>query len=113
MISAKGTVRLQDAVQALDYIASFIDGQTIDNYLANAMLRSAVERQLAIVGEALTVFRRLDPEVAVSINDLPRAIVLRNFLLHDYGAVDDEIVWQIGTFYAPTLREMIIRVLEA
>ena len=59
------------------------------------MLQSAVERQLEVLGEALTVLRRIDPVVASTIPDLNRAVVLRNVLIHGYATVDHRIVWDV------------------
>jgi len=57
------------------------------------LLRSAVERQLAIVGEALTQLRRIDAATADAIADLPRIVGFRNILDHGYASVDIRIVW--------------------
>ena len=45
---------LYDIQQAAMLIARFADGRTFDEYLADVMLRSAVERQFEIIGEAMT-----------------------------------------------------------
>ena len=44
---------LWDARDSADAIAEFVTGRTLNDYLADRMLRSAVERQFEIVGEAL------------------------------------------------------------
>lgn len=44
---------LWDAINAARLALSFVQGRSFDDYQADAMLRSAVERQLLIVGEAL------------------------------------------------------------
>ncbi len=75
--------------------------------MESKLLRSGVERQLEIAGEALAVFRRLEPELSMSADDLTQAIGFRNILAHEYGSVDDEIVWQVATFYAPQLHQTI------
>jgi len=46
------------------------------------MLRSAVERQFEIVGEALNQLRQTDKATAAHIPDLPKAVGLRNVLIH-------------------------------
>lgn len=51
---------LQDALTAVDRIARFISGKTFEAYGQDEQLRSAVERQFMIVGEALAEERRRD-----------------------------------------------------
>jgi uncharacterized protein with HEPN domain len=43
---------LWDARQAADKIAGFVRGRSHDGYFADAMLRSVVERQFEIIGDA-------------------------------------------------------------
>lgn len=86
---------LWDARQAAERVARFTRGKTFDEYLADELLRSGVERQLAIVGEALGQLRRIDPAIAGSIAELPRVVGFRNVLIHAYASVDSRIVWGI------------------
>jgi len=44
---------LWDMLQAARSVLAFTSGRTFEEYLGDLMLRSAVERQLEIVGEAL------------------------------------------------------------
>jgi uncharacterized protein with HEPN domain len=44
---------LHDVDQAMARLTSFVAGRTIDDYLADALLRAAVERQFEIIGEAV------------------------------------------------------------
>lgn len=41
-----------DMIQAIRYIQSFTDNLSFEAYLNNILIRSAVERQLGILGEA-------------------------------------------------------------
>ncbi len=86
---------LWDAMQAAERVARFTRGKTFDDYLADELLRSGVERQLAIVGEALSQLRRIDPAIAGSIAELARVVGFRNVLIHAYANVDSRIVWGI------------------
>lgn len=57
------------------------------------MLRSAVERQFIIVGEALSRLDKLDPEVAAAVPDLRQIVGFRNILVHGYAQVQNDRVW--------------------
>jgi uncharacterized protein with HEPN domain len=52
---------LWDAQAAVDRILEFTSGRSLDDYLVDAMLRSAVERQFEIVGEALNQLAKTGP----------------------------------------------------
>jgi uncharacterized protein with HEPN domain len=86
---------LWDAQQAAERIARFTAGRSLDDYLADEMLRAAVERQFEIIGEALSGLKRIAPEIAVAISDLPRIIAFRNILIHGYATVDNQLVWGV------------------
>jgi uncharacterized protein with HEPN domain len=86
---------LWDARRAAERVARFTMGRSFDDYLADDMLRAAVERQFEIIGEAFTALRRADRSVADSIPDLPRIIAFRNVLIHGYATVDDQLVWGV------------------
>lgn len=93
---------LWDARQAARRVAAFVAGRTWDEYAADDLLRSAVERQCEIVGEALNKLRQVAPELAAEIPDLARIVAFRNVLVHGYASIDDRLVWEIANErYAP------------
>lgn len=57
------------------------------------MRRSAVERQLEILGEACARLARIEVTLVEQVPNLKLAIDLRNRIIHGYDAVDDEIVY--------------------
>jgi hypothetical protein len=58
---------LWDARRAAEQVVRFTQGKTFADYLADDLLRSGVERQLAIVGEAFNQLRQIDPGTAGAI----------------------------------------------
>jgi uncharacterized protein with HEPN domain len=92
-----------DATEAARRILRFTQGKTLNDYQNDELLRAAVERQLTIVGEALSRVRQIEPAVAERIADLPRAVALRNILVHGYADIDDAIVWGVVVGPLPAL----------
>lgn len=76
--------RLEHIADACEKVLRYTAGKTYDDYFADDMLASAVERQLTIIGEAVTKIARTDPSVAAEVGDFPRIIAFRNQLVHNY-----------------------------
>jgi uncharacterized protein with HEPN domain len=103
---------LWDAVHAAELARGFAEGRSFADYQADAMLRSAVERQLEIVGEALNQLSKAAPEVAAEVPDLRRVVAFRNILVHGYATVDDALVWQLLGDHLPGLEKVLRGLLE-
>ena len=104
---------LWDARRAADRIAKVTAGRSFEDYLSDEVLRWAVERQFIVIGEAMTVLRRIDLTVATGILDLSRINVFRNVLIHGYASVDDRLVWGVIERDLSVLRLSLARLLEA
>lgn len=76
------------------------------------MLRSAVERQFEIIGEAFAALRRMNPDLAASIPDLPCIVAFRNILVHSYATVDDSLIWGVVEGNLPGLLTLLARLLD-
>lgn len=97
---------MSDVLNSIDHILSFTNGLTsFDQYKKNFLIKGAVERHLAIIGEAINKFLKESRE-----NDLANArqiISLRNRLIHSYDNVDDRIIWTIVRRHINPLKEEI------
>ena len=105
------TKRLRDALEASNSILAWTQGVTFERYLADGLLRSAIERQIGIVGEALNVARRADLGIADHVPDLHGWISMRNFVIHIYDRVDHRIVWDSIADNVPELIATLERLL--
>jgi uncharacterized protein with HEPN domain len=92
-----------DAREAATLVLQFVAGRSFAEYSADVVLRSAVERQMEIAGEALSQLRKLDPTTAARVSALSNAVSLRNILIHGYAAIDDARIWQIVQQDVPRL----------
>jgi uncharacterized protein with HEPN domain/predicted nucleotidyltransferase len=108
----RNSAALLNMIDAMEAIQDFIQARTFEDYLADRFFRSAVERQLEILGEAanrLTLaFRSAHLEV-----DWRGVVGLRNAIIHQYDELDYEKVWEIVTLRVPVLLEQIRPLLPA
>lgn len=97
---------LLDMLTAAEEVRSFVAGRTLEQYLMDSMLRSAVERQVEIIGEAargLTeTFRSAHPQIPWG-----PIMAQRHRLAHEYNDIDDQLIWDVATVHVPALIEQI------
>ena len=103
---------LFDMAEACGLIETFLSGKSFDDYRADPLVRSGVERQFEIIGEALSRLLEMAPELSEKFSDTRRIIAFRNRLIHGYASVADDIVWGIVEGNLPRLKEEIQQLLE-
>ena len=86
---------LFDIRKAGELLQGFSAEKTYADYTADAMLRSAVERQFEIIGEALAQLLKLEPGLADAITESRRIIAFRNVLIHGYAVISHDVVWDV------------------
>jgi uncharacterized protein with HEPN domain len=83
----------QDVLDACNSIEDIMSSISLDEYRSKRAVRSAVEREFIIIGEALRRVNALDERLFSSISNSRAIVDFRNLLAHDYGAVDDDAVF--------------------
>ena len=96
---------LSDILECRDAIQDAVRGLDLEGYRASRLIRSSVEREFTIVGEALSALSNRAPDVFMAIQQGRRIIDLRNRLTHGYSTVNDVLVWGIIHREALALRE--------
>lgn len=94
---------LYDILQAVKLLREFTSGKSFDDYASDALLRSAVERQFEVAGEAVAQLAKLDGNLVARITDYRQIVAFRNVLIHGYADVDDRLVWDIIETKLPAL----------
>ncbi len=93
---------LLDMLEHARGIVRVLEGRGLDDYLRDEDLRLIVERRLEIIGEAARrvsePFRNAHPEVPWR-----KIIAQRNVLAHEYGEIQDDIMWRVATVSVPDL----------
>jgi uncharacterized protein with HEPN domain len=96
---------LTDVIDSCDAITTAVQDLDLRRYESNRLIRSSVEREFIIIGEALAALGRTSEEVFSGITQARRIVDFRNQLTHQYRTVDDAIVWAIVEHDVPVLRD--------
>jgi uncharacterized protein with HEPN domain len=100
---------LSDVLMAIKLIEDFTkEIEDYNSYDQDLKTQSAVERQLAIIGEALNQLRKIEP--AIEIENDKQIIAFRNRLVHAYDSIDNSIVWVILNRHLSLLKAEIIKI---
>jgi len=95
---------LSDILEAIRKIELFTqDTTTFELYLQDIKTQSAVERQLSIIGEAVSKFDKLSSQSI--LKDTRQIVGFRNRLIHAYDSMDNAIVWAIIKRHLQLLKE--------
>lgn len=103
---------LYDIHEACRKLEEFTKGRSLKDYLADEMLRSAVERQFEVVGETLSRLYKIEAGLAGSIPDSRRIIAFRNILIHGYATIRHDTVWGVVETDLPLLSRHIKELLR-
>lgn len=107
----KGKKYLSDILMAIELIEEFTIGiKDFTVYDSDKKTQSAVERQLAIIGEALNHFRRVEQEIQIE-ND-KQIVAFRNRLIHAYDNLDNSIIWAILSRHISPLKAEVEKLLN-
>ncbi len=105
-------VYLYDIRQAINAIGEFTAGKVFADYQNDLMMRSAVERQVVIIAEAISKMAAIDEGLVSGITWYRRIIAFRNILIHNYADIDDHLVWETLEAYLPALARDVEALLE-
>lgn len=102
---------LFDIREAIKSINSFMpERKDFNDFKNNTLVKRAIERELEIIGEAINKVLKVDPNI--QIRNARKIVDLRNFIIHSYDRVSDEILWSITIKNIPELEQDIIELLK-
>ena len=104
---------LFDVKQAIDEIDSYFitHEKSFVHYQKNVLLKRAIERDLEIIGEAISKILAIDNDFP--INNAKRIVGLRNQIIHAYDNISDENIWGIIINHIPQLKTEIEKLMES
>ncbi len=102
---------LKDIEQAIIEIKSFIpDVKNFKDFQKDLKTKRAVERNIEIIGEAMSRILTLEP--GIKISDTRKIVDTRNRIIHGYDSVSEDILWGIIIKNLPTLEKEVKELLD-
>ncbi len=102
-MSERVTHLLVDDIQSsIKNILEFTNGMTLEGYESDLRTRFAVERNFEIIGEAAS---RISEDYKLNHPEIEWRILkdFRNFIIHEYFGINNEIVWDTIQLKLPDL----------
>ena len=96
---------LYDILSSINEIESYyIDTPKIfEIYQNDLRTKRAIERNIEIIGEAMSRILKLDSEIIIS--NSRKIVDVRNRIIHGYDSVSDDVIWGIVIRNLPVLQK--------
>ena len=73
-----------------------------NEFLSDETLQRGIVRSLEIIGEAINTILVVEPDIQIS--SARQIVNTRNFIIHQYEEVSDQVLWSILIKHLPLLR---------
>lgn len=103
--------RLDDILASISAVEAFLQRcpRQFEAFKADDMFRSAVLYHVAVIGEAMNRILKDNPEIRIS--SARKIVNTRNYIIHGYDSLDDEILWSIVINYLPVLKNEVLAII--
>jgi uncharacterized protein with HEPN domain len=103
-------ILLEHIVESSTRIQKFMAGMSFEEFKLDEKTISAVVRELTIIGEATAGLNEMFREKYPAI-PFHKAIGMRNRIVHEYWAVDEDVVWKTCTEDIPQFKKALEKIL--
>jgi uncharacterized protein with HEPN domain len=103
---------LVDIQQSINNIDIFLQTRPrqFQTFREDICFRSAVQWELAVIGEAMNHILKLEP--GIKITSARKIVDTRNYIIHGYDSLRLDILWSIVIRHIPLLKEEVNDLLE-
>lgn len=109
----KSNAYILHILDAIEAIEDFTQDVLYEKFVENKEKYSAVIRQFEIIGEAINQLEKSLADASKSLKTLgipfEEIIEMRNILIHEYFAVDLELIWSTVKEDLPNLKKQIVK----
>jgi len=103
---------LYDIQNGCQFLLELTKDKSIDDYNNDRVFRSALERELQIIGEAMMQLDNGFPDIADKISEHRSIIGFRHVLVHGYDSLNPTTVWNVVETKLQLLHEQVSGLLK-
>ncbi|MBD3748765.1 MAG: DUF86 domain-containing protein [Sphingobacteriales bacterium] len=102
---------LEDILDSLNKIELYTSDLSFEDYEIDSKTKDAVERNFEIIGEASSRISN-DYKIQNPIVEWRILKDFRNFIIHEYFGINNQIVWDTIKFRLPDLKQDILKLIN-
>lgn len=104
--------RLEDILKCINEIEYFHSARPnrFDAFTSDLFYLRAVQMNIAVIGEAMNQILKEEPTIPIS--SARKIVNTRNYIIHGYDSLDNEILWGIVINHIPILKSEVTRLLN-
>ncbi len=104
---------LTDILKSINNIELFCSSRPKDfrAFCEDLCFRSAVQWEIAIIGEAMNRILKIYPDI--QITDARRIVNTRNYLIHGYDSLREDLIWAIVINHLPLLQTEVQQLIDS
>ena len=103
---------LNDILKSIENIELFCSSRPKEfkTFCEDICFRSAVQWEIAIIGEAMNRVLKICPEIPITSSR--RIVNTRNYLIHGYDSLREDLIWGIVINHMPLLKAEVVQLIE-
>lgn len=103
---------LRDILNSISNIELFcsVRPKEFKTFCEDTCFRSAVQWEIAIIGEAMNRILKIQPEIPIT--SARRIVNTRNYLIHGYDSLREDLIWAIVINHLPLLKAEVTELLQ-
>ncbi|TGX87676.1 HepT-like ribonuclease domain-containing protein [Muribaculum intestinale] len=104
---------LNDILKSVENIELFCSSRPKEfkTFCEDICFRSAVQWEIAIIGEAMNRILKISPNI--QITSARRIVNTRNYLIHGYDSLREDLIWAIVINHLPLLKSEVTKLIES
>lgn len=102
---------LEDILNSINEIEFFLQDRPkeYETFCNDLLFRRGVERNIEIMGEAMNQALKINPDLPIT--SARKVVDTRNFVIHAYDSLREDLLWAIVVRHMPLLKEEVEQIL--